>query len=91
VLDVNDGSVRRAKQGPGWTPAAASEVWSLIAERARLGSLPGQRDDQARVALATEGGGMAAAVSAGMCAGLESLGLINSFDVVYGVSAARLV
>lgn len=33
---------------------------------------------------------MAGAVSAGMCAGLESLGLIASFDVVYGCSAGAL-
>jgi predicted acylesterase/phospholipase RssA len=33
---------------------------------------------------------MAGAVSAGMCAALEALGLINGFDVIYGSSAGSL-
>jgi predicted patatin/cPLA2 family phospholipase len=66
------------------------EVLRLVAERAAAGSLPGQRADDARVALAIEGGGMAGSVSAGMCVALESLGLITSFDVIYGSSSGAL-
>jgi predicted patatin/cPLA2 family phospholipase len=40
--------------------------------------------------LAIEGGGMAGAVSAGMCVALESLGLIASFDAIYGSSSGAL-
>ena len=49
----------------------------LVVERAATGSRPGARTDGARVALAIEGGGMAGAVSGGMCAALEALGLIE--------------
>lgn len=72
------------------TLEAGDPVWRLVVQRAGAGSLPGHREDGVRLALAIEGGGMAGAVSAGMCAGLESLGLIESFDVIYGSSAGAL-
>jgi predicted patatin/cPLA2 family phospholipase len=62
------------------------DVWPLLVERARTG----RRADGARVALAIEGGGMAGAVSAGMCVALESLGLIASFDAIYGSSSGAM-
>jgi predicted patatin/cPLA2 family phospholipase len=68
----------------------ADPIWELIMERARVGSRPGCRADGARLALAVEGGGMAGTVSAGMCVALEALGLIASFDVIYGSSAGAL-
>jgi predicted patatin/cPLA2 family phospholipase len=74
----------------GETTRADDEVWRLVVERAVSGSRPGQRSDGRRVALAVEGGGMAGAVSAGMCVALESLGLIASFDVIYGSSSGAL-
>lgn len=70
--------------------SGANDVWRLVVERAWAGSRPGQRADGARIALAIEGGGMAGAVSAGMCVALESLGLISCFDVIYGSSSGAL-
>jgi 1-acyl-sn-glycerol-3-phosphate acyltransferase len=69
---------------------AQDVVWQLMISRAQAGSFPGERTDGLRLALVIEGGGMAGAVSAGMCTALESLGLIGSFDVIYGVSAGAL-
>jgi predicted patatin/cPLA2 family phospholipase len=65
-------------------------VLGLVVERALSGSRPGARTDAARVALAVEGGGMAGTVSGGMCAALEALGLIDSFDVIYGSSSGSM-
>jgi predicted patatin/cPLA2 family phospholipase len=65
-------------------------VMRLILERAATGSRPSERTDGARVALAIEGGGMAGTVSGGMCVALEALGLVDSFDVIYGSSAGAL-
>lgn len=48
------------------------------------------RSDGKRLALAIEGGGMAGTVSAGMCVALEALGLIDSFDAIYGASAGAM-
>jgi len=62
----------------------------LVLERALDESRPGSRSDEARIALAIEGGGMAGAVSGGMCVGLEALGLLDSFDVIYGSSAGSM-
>lgn len=60
--------------------------------RARLASesLPGQRSDDYRVALAVEGGGMRAVVSSGMLLALEQLGFGDAFDLVVGTSAGSL-
>jgi predicted patatin/cPLA2 family phospholipase len=49
----------------------------------------GQEDEQ-RVALVLEGGGMRGVVSAGMTAALERLGLSEAFDLVVGSSAGAL-
>jgi predicted patatin/cPLA2 family phospholipase len=65
-------------------------VLRLVVERALAQSRPGNRSDGARVALAIEGGGMAGAVSAGMCSAFEALGLLGSFDVIYGTSAGAM-
>lgn len=65
-------------------------VLALVVERAKAGSQPGRRADGACLALAIEGGAMAGAVSGGMCAALEALGLIGSFDVIYGCSAGSM-
>jgi predicted patatin/cPLA2 family phospholipase len=69
---------------------ADDPVLRLAVERAMAGSRPGRRTDGARLALAIEGGGMAGSVSAGMCIALESLGLVESFDVIYGSSSGAL-
>jgi predicted patatin/cPLA2 family phospholipase len=52
--------------------------------------MPGQRDDDALVALVIEGGGMRGAVAAGMVAALEELGLGDAFDTVYGTSSGAI-
>lgn len=70
--------------------APADPVLRLVVERARARSRPGARSDGVRLALAIEGGGMAGAVTGGMCAALEALGLIDSFDAIYGSSAGAL-
>lgn len=44
-----------------------------------------------KVGLAIEGGGMRGCVSAGMVAAVSTLGLMDSFDAVYGSSAGSLV
>ena len=62
----------------------------LIRLRARQGSRPGDRNDDCRLALVIEGGGMRGVVSGGMVAALEHLGLRNVFDVVYGSSSGAM-
>jgi predicted patatin/cPLA2 family phospholipase len=65
-------------------------VLSLVLDRIREGSAPGRRRDPHVVALAVEGGGMRGVVSAGMCAVLETEGLVPAFDRIYGCSAGAL-
>jgi predicted patatin/cPLA2 family phospholipase len=66
------------------------DVLRVLAERTRTGSQPGARRDDARVALAIEGGGMRGTVSAGMAHALHELGLLHAFDAVYGSSAGAI-
>jgi predicted patatin/cPLA2 family phospholipase len=63
--------------------AVSDPVVRLLIDRALAGIRPW-------LALAIEGGGMAGAVSAGMCVALEALGLIGSFDLIYGSSAGAM-
>jgi predicted patatin/cPLA2 family phospholipase len=65
-------------------------VLQAIAQRARHGSVPGRRQDGFKIALAIEGGAMRGVVSSGMVAGLEYLGLLPAFDVIYGTSAGAI-
>ncbi len=46
--------------------------------------------DEARIALAIEGGAMRGVISAGMVAALEELGLTHAFDAVYGSSGGAI-
>jgi predicted acylesterase/phospholipase RssA len=62
----------------------------IAVERTRAGSRPRERTDPHVLALAIEGGGMGGAVTAGMCVMLDALGLIPSFDLVYGCSSGAL-
>ena len=68
----------------------ADPVVRLVLARAVNPSARGVRRDGAQMVLAIGGGGMAGAVSAGMCAALEALGLIGSFDAIYGSSAGAI-
>ncbi|TDQ05806.1 putative patatin/cPLA2 family phospholipase [Labedaea rhizosphaerae] len=62
----------------------------ILRSRLASGSKPGERDDDARVALAIEGGGSRGAYSNGMAAVVDELGLTPCFDAVYGSSAGSL-
>ena len=62
----------------------------VLLERAAAGSRPGRREDGHVVCLAVEGGGMRGAVTAGMCAALETSGLVPAFDRIYGCSAGAV-
>ena len=62
----------------------------VLVERACAGSLPGERRDGFRVALAIEGGGMRGTISAGMALALDELGRVPAFDAVYGASAGAI-
>lgn len=68
-------------------------VIKVVLDRWRKSSLPGNRgeDDNNKVALAIEGGGMRGCVSAGATAALQFLGLADSVDIVYGSSAGSMV
>lgn len=68
----------------------AHEVLNALTERARSGSVPGQRDDGLRIALGIEGGGMRGTITAGMACGLHERGLLPAFDAVYGSSAGAI-
>lgn len=66
------------------------DTLELIKRRKQSNSTPGDRADGAKLALVIEGGGMRGVVSAGMVAALETLGLRECFDVVYGASAGAM-
>jgi predicted patatin/cPLA2 family phospholipase len=82
------------------TPQPTSErimpvslAWSvedLLARRKAEGSKPGNRRDDAKLALVIEGGGMRGIVSAGMVTALQQLGLTSAIDVIVGTSAGAL-
>lgn len=67
------------------------EVLKLLRQRFENYSTPGNRQDNATLALAMEGGGMRGSVSAGMAAAIASLGLTDAFDSIYGSSAGSVV
>jgi len=71
--------------GPGLPPAK-----QVILDRLSEGSVPGERSDDYRLALAIEGGGMRGVVSAGMLVALEQLGITGCIDLVVGTSAGAL-
>jgi predicted patatin/cPLA2 family phospholipase len=66
------------------------EVLRVLRSRAAAASLPQERRDGLRVALAIEGGGMRGTISAGMALALDELGLVAAFDAVYGASAGAI-
>jgi predicted patatin/cPLA2 family phospholipase len=65
-------------------------VLQLLRRRARQHSVPGHRDDEARLALLVEGGSSRGVYSSGMTIAIEQLGLLPMFDAVYGSSAGAL-
>ena len=62
-------------------------VIDLMNARLAKSSKPQARDDDFKLGLAVEGGGMRGVVSAGMLTALEHLGYTDAFDAVYGSSA----
>jgi predicted patatin/cPLA2 family phospholipase len=62
-------------------------VVKLVQKRKEQDSKPGARQDDRRLALVIEGGGMRGVISAGMTAAIEQLGLKDVFDEVHGASA----
>ncbi|MDG2026178.1 MAG: patatin-like phospholipase family protein [Acidimicrobiales bacterium] len=67
-------------------PSAAEVIHQRLVD----GSTPGNRQDDFRLALAIEGGGMRGVVSAGMLVALEQLGMTGTVDMVVGTSAGAL-
>ena len=65
-------------------------VLELISERIATGSVPGERTDGRRLALAIEGGSSRGTYSSGMVLALDELGVTPAFDAVYGSSAGAL-
>ncbi|WP_410562183.1 patatin family protein [Amycolatopsis sp. cmx-4-61] len=65
-------------------------VLELISERMAAGSVPGERTDGRRLALAIEGGSSRGTYSSGMVLALDELGVTPAFDAVYGSSAGAL-
>ncbi|GAA3606126.1 patatin family protein [Nonomuraea rosea] len=72
------------------TEPGRHEVLRVLDDRVRRGSRPGERQDDHRVALAIEGGGMRGTVSAGMALALYENGVTHAFDAVYGASAGAI-
>lgn len=64
-----------------------TDVMSVMLERHRAGTSPGQHEDGHRVALVIEGGGMRGVYVGGMARALGALGLRNSLDEILAVSA----
>jgi predicted patatin/cPLA2 family phospholipase len=69
---------------------AGRSAWDVLHARRASSSRPGEREDDAKVALVIEGGGNRAAYSAGMAIAIEQLGLVDCFDDVYGTSGGAL-
>ena len=65
-------------------------VIDLLMSRKSQGSIPGNRQDDFRVGLAVEGGGMRGVLSAAMLAALVDYDLADCFDAVYAYSAAAV-
>jgi predicted patatin/cPLA2 family phospholipase len=64
-----------------------TDVMSVMLERHRAGTRPGEHQDGHRVALVIEGGGMRGVYVGGMARALGALGLRNSLDEILAVSA----
>ncbi|MGA6209658.1 patatin-like phospholipase family protein [Nocardia testacea] len=78
----------RLDVGDFWNPD--HPVLNILRQRRESGSTPGNRRDDAKVALTVAGGGMRGAVSAAMCTQLDDSGFKNAFDVVYGCSSGAI-
>lgn len=75
----------------------ADEVWAkhhpvrqVMLDRRATHSKPGERDDDFKVGLAIEGGGIRGVVSAAMLTFLEDYGYADTFDEVYSCSSGSI-
>src|SRR5579884_1045659 len=73
-----------------YSPENPGPVIDLMYQRKLSGSQRGDRQDGRVVAIASEGGGIAGVVPAGMLNFLEKTGLIDTIDVIYGSSSGAL-
>jgi predicted patatin/cPLA2 family phospholipase len=64
-----------------------TDVMSVMLERHRAGTKPGEHQDGHRVALVIEGGGMRGVYVGGMARAIGALGLRNTLDEILAVSA----
>ena len=90
-MDIRGDSGALAPRPDAPAPAADHPVVAALHRRAAEGSRAGARRDGMKIALAVEGGGMRGCVAAGMAAAISELGLLDSFDAVYGASAGSLI
>lgn len=67
------------------------EVVELMWQRKCRGSLPGKRNDGFKLGVVIEAGMMLGKVGGAQSAGIEMLGLWNSVDDIYGVSAGAAI
>lgn len=65
-------------------------VLGALRARREDGSTPGNRDDNLRIGLAVEGGGMRGILSCAMLAALKDENFSNAFDEVYGNSSGSV-
>ena len=72
-------------------PEYTHPVVQLLHDRRRNGRRSNAKDEQCKIALAVEGGGMRGCVSAGMICAVHYLNLTASLDAVYGASAGTVV
>lgn len=70
--------------------SSSPSVRDVILDRVNAKSVPGKRNDEYKVVLAVEGGGMRGAISSGMLLALEQLALRDSIDEVVGTSAGAI-
>lgn len=75
----------------------ADELWAeqhpvrqVLLERRAVQSKPGERNDDFKVGLAVEGGGIRGVVSAAMLTFLEDFGYADAFDEVYACSSGAV-
>jgi predicted patatin/cPLA2 family phospholipase len=70
--------------------SAAHPVVQVLTSRRAAASIPARREDDFRVGLAVEGGGMRGVLSGAMLSALDDCGLTGCFDAVYAYSSGAI-
>lgn len=65
-------------------------VKNIISTRFLEKSNPGVRNDEYKLGLVIEGGGMKGVITGGMAAALERTGYVSCFDTIYGASSGAM-